>query len=99
MLSKPGNLALLFGLARNLYTTQCTTTSPSRERPGSAKSPRPPCLQWRLVISTVVGCSVGGTVLTLETDGLVGEEVADARVTGGEDGETNDDTCTLTLVS
>lgn len=98
MLSKPGNLALLFGLARDLYTTQSTTTSPCRERPGSAKSPRPSYLQWRLVISTV-GCSVGGTVLTLETDGLVGKEVADARVTGGEDGETNDDTCTLMLVS
>lgn len=49
------------------------------------------------MVSTVVGssCRVGSTVLTLETDGLVGEEVADARVAGGEDGETNDDTCVL----
>lgn len=46
-----------------------------------------------LVISTVVSGSIRSTVLTLEADSLVGEEVADARVAGGGDGETNDNTC------
>lgn len=45
------------------------------------------------MISTVGGGSVRSTVLTLEADGLVGEEMADARVAGSKDGETNDDTC------
>jgi hypothetical protein len=35
---------------------------------------------------------IGETVLPLEADGLVGHEVAHARVNGGRDGEGNDDT-------
>lgn len=34
---------------------------------------------------------VGGAVLALETDGLVGHEVASAGVAGSADGEANDD--------
>lgn len=35
---------------------------------------------------------IGGAVLPLEADGLVGHEVAKARVNGGRDGERDDDT-------
>jgi hypothetical protein len=34
---------------------------------------------------------IGGAVLPLETNGLVGHEMAEARVNGGRDGERNDD--------
>ena len=35
---------------------------------------------------------IGGTVLPLEADGLVGHEMAKARVNGGRDGKRDDDT-------
>ena len=34
---------------------------------------------------------IGGAVLPLETNGLVGHEMAKARVNGGRDGKRNDD--------
>lgn len=35
---------------------------------------------------------LGGTVLALQADGAVNNEVADDRVASSEDGEANDDT-------
>ena len=45
----------------------------------------------RLVV-LAMGLGVGRAILSLEADGLVNDEVAHARVTGGANGEADDDT-------
>lgn len=42
----------------------------------------------------LLGSGIRGSVLALEADGLVDEQVASDRVAGSEDGEANDNTWT-----
>lgn len=48
-----------------------------------------------VLLRSVSGMGLGRTVLALEADVLVDDQVAGARVDGGANGEGNDDTCTL----
>jgi hypothetical protein len=61
----------------------------------TSPSHHPPYEPHSSVLLFAVGCAVGlgSAILTLETNGLIDQEVTQARVASRADGKGNDDTC------
>lgn len=88
MMNSKSNSPRHSGEVRRFYVSQCTNTLVLHAYP----APLPNSTTGCAGLVVLLGGLVRGTILTLQTDSLVGHQVARHGVASGKDGEANDNT-------